>query len=158
MCRDTETDLSRRLENEVLTLFSCSDRERRGAGVPLAGNKDLFAPGLHAGCCFPFAAHSALRFCDASCQPPGKVAHGIPSRGDPRGVFAEPRTPPTCPLRIGALQLTRWKTSISVSGWVLARTSQASLQRVPDHTEMDVPYCAQPFLQLLEGGSGMFLV
>lgn len=138
----------------MLTFSSCSDRERRGAGVPLAGNKALFAPGLHAGCCFPFA----LRFCDASCQPPGKVAHGIPSRGDPQGVFAEPQTPPTCPLQIGALQLTRWKTSISVSGWVLARTSQASLQRVPDHTEMDLPYGAQPFLQLLEGRSGKFLV
>lgn len=74
-----------------------------GAGVHLAGEEDLFAPNVDAGCCFPFAAHSALCFCDASCQTPRKAAHGIHSRGDPQGLFTEPLTPPTSPLRNEAL-------------------------------------------------------
>ena len=90
VCRDTETDLSRALESEVLTFPSRSSRERRGTGVRLAGNKDLSAPDLCAGCCFLLGAHSSPLLCDASCQTSGKVAHNIHSGGDPQASFVEP--------------------------------------------------------------------
>lgn len=108
----------------------------------LVGNKDLSAPDFYAQCCLLFAAYSALLFCDASCQTPRKAAHGTRSGGDPQALFVAPLMPPTPRFQMWPFQPTGWKASISVSGWVWARASHASLQRGPSHAATGVPRCA----------------
>lgn len=90
----------------------------------LAGNEELCAPDLDARCCVPSAAHSAPLFCDASCQAPEGGTQDSFQRRPTRVVCGTSNGHPLPVFEVRPFQLTRWKASTSVGGWVWQEQAQ----------------------------------